>query len=162
MPSPDTDALRFLWRKSTDTKIEDYGIRVHIFGKTDSPCAANWALKQMSPEDDCQLKRITEDNFYMDDFLYSVNRKLKLNKLSIRLINVLSSHGFNLTKWMSNHPDVLNNIPKEKLLCQNIKLDFNSEITERALGLLWDVKMIRSPFSIHQKAHSIPNEAFSV
>ena len=41
---------------------------------------------------------------------------------------------------MSNHPDVLNDIPKEKLLCQNIKLDFNSEITERALGLLWDVK----------------------
>ena len=48
----------------------------------------------------------------------------------------LSSHSFNLKKWMSNHPDVLNGIPKEKLLSQNIKLDFNSEITERAVGLL--------------------------
>ena len=136
VPSPDTDALRFLWRKGTDTEIEDYAMRVHIFGKTDSPCATNWALKQRPPEDDYQLKRIIEDNFYMDDFLYSMNYKLKLNKLCIRLINVLSSHGFNLTKSMSNHPDVLNNIPKERLLCQNIKLDFNSEITERALGLL--------------------------
>ena len=111
-------------------------MRVNIFGKTDSPCAANWDLKQRPPEDDYQLKRIIEDNFYMDDFLYSMNYKLKLNKLCIRLINVLSSHGFNLTKWMSNHPDVLNDIPKEQLLSQNIKLDFNSEITERALGLL--------------------------
>ena len=41
---------------------------------------------------------------------------------------------------MSNHSDVLNGIAKEKLLCQNIRLDFNSEITERALGLLWNVK----------------------
>ena len=166
VPSPDTDALRFLWRKGTDTEIEDYAMRVNIFGKTDSPCAANWDLKQRPPEDDYQLKRIIEDNFYMDDFLYSMNYKLKLNKLCIRLINVLSSHGFNLTKWMSNHPDVLNDIPKEQLLSQNIKLDFNSEITERALGLLWDVKklikLISSPSNIHLKAYPIPNEAFSV
>ena len=39
VPSPDTDTLRFLWRKGTE--IEDYAMRVHIFGKTDSPCAAN-------------------------------------------------------------------------------------------------------------------------
>ena len=91
----------------------------------------------------------------MDDYLYSMNCKLKLNKLCIRLINVLSSHGFNLTKWMSNHPDVLNNIPKEKLLCQNIKLDFNSEITERALGLLWDIKNDKLTFQHSPK--SLPN-----
>ena len=71
----------------------------------------------------------------MDDFLYCMNCKLKLNKLCIRLISVLS-HGFSLTKWMPIHPGILNDIPKEKLLCQNIKLDFNSEITKRALRLL--------------------------
>ena len=93
VPSPNIDALRFLWRKSTDTEIEDYAIRVHIFGKTDSLCAANLDYKQTPPEDDYQLKRlrIIEDNFSMDDFLYSMNCKLKLDKLYIRLINVLSS-----------------------------------------------------------------------
>ena len=39
VPSPDTDALRFLWRKGTDTEIEDYAMRVHIFGKTDVFCS---------------------------------------------------------------------------------------------------------------------------
>ena len=96
-PIPGTDALRFLWRKGFDTEIEDYAMRVYIFGKTDSPCAANCALKRTIPEDDYQLKRIIEDNIYMDDFLYSINCKFKLNKLYIRLINVLPSHGFNLT-----------------------------------------------------------------
>ena len=61
VPSPDTDSLRFLWRKGTDTEAEDYVIRIHMFGKTDSPFAAIWALKQMATEDDCQLKRIIED-----------------------------------------------------------------------------------------------------
>ena len=112
-PSPGTDALRFLWRKGFDTEIEYYAMRVYIFGKTDSPCAANCALKRTIPEDDYQLKRITEDNIYMDDFLYSINCKFKLNKL----------YQFN---HMSSHPDILSYIPKEKLLSQNIKLDVNS------------------------------------
>ena len=33
---------------------------VHIFGKTDSPCAAKWALNQ--------LKKIIKENFYMGEF----------------------------------------------------------------------------------------------
>ena len=37
----------------------------------------------MPPEDDYQLKRIIEDKLYMDDFLYSMNCKLELNKLLI-------------------------------------------------------------------------------
>ena len=96
VPSSYADALSFLWRKSIDSVIEEYAMRVHVFGKTDSPFAANWALKQTPPDNDYQLKRTIEDNFYLDNFLYSMNCKLKLNKLLIRLINVLSSHSFNL------------------------------------------------------------------
>ena len=56
---------------------------------------------------------------------------------------------------MSNHLDVLNDIPKEKLLSQNIKLDFNAENTARALGLLWDVKKDNLTFQHLPK--SLPN-----
>ena len=56
---------------------------------------------------------------------------------------------------MSNHPDVLNDIPKEKLLCLNIKLYFNSEILERSLGLLRDVKNDKLSFQYSPK--SLPN-----
>ena len=45
-----------------------------------------------------------------------------------------------------------NGIAKEKLLCQNIRLDFNSEITEKALGLLWNVKNDKLTFQHLPKA----------
>ena len=41
------------------------------------------------------------------------------------------------------------------MLCQNVKLDFNSEITERALGLLCDVKNDKLTFQHSPK--SLPN-----
>ena len=111
VPSSDIDALRFFCTKGTDKDIEDKATRVYIFGKTDSPCAANWALKQ--PPSDYDYYNDNYNNhtqiliisMWMI-FFYSMNCKLKLNKLCIRLINILSSHGFNLTKWMPNHPDM--------------------------------------------------------
>ena len=40
------DALRFLWRFSKDSPIDTYKMNVHLFGKTDSPCCSNWALRK--------------------------------------------------------------------------------------------------------------------
>ena len=45
LPS-DRDALRFLWRFSKNLPIDTYHMNVHLFGKTDSPCCSNWALKR--------------------------------------------------------------------------------------------------------------------
>ena len=92
---------RFLWKKDTDTEIEDYAMRVNIFGKTNSLCEANWAFKRAAPDDEYHIKKIIEENFYMDNLLYSLNCKLKLNELCIRLI-ILSSHGFNVTESHKN------------------------------------------------------------
>ena len=40
------DALRFLWRFSKNSPIDIYKMNVHLFGKTDSPCCSNWALRK--------------------------------------------------------------------------------------------------------------------
>ena len=68
----DRDALRFVWRKfSTDT-VEDYRMSVHIFGKVDSPCIANWGLKKTAKDQaKSYYQRAIEsilEHFYMDDF----------------------------------------------------------------------------------------------
>ena len=46
----DTDALRFSWRADPQCNIEDYIMLVHVFGKVDSPCCANWALRNTSTD----------------------------------------------------------------------------------------------------------------
>ena len=47
------DALRFVWRKFSTDPTEDYRMSVHIFGKIDSPCIANWVVKKTAED---QLK----------------------------------------------------------------------------------------------------------
>ena len=43
----DTNALRFLWWEIPDEVVSDNKMLVHIFGKVDSPCCANWALRKV-------------------------------------------------------------------------------------------------------------------
>ena len=41
----DQQALRLLWRDKPNQAFEDYAATVHVCGKDDSSCCANWALK---------------------------------------------------------------------------------------------------------------------
>ena len=52
----DTDALGFLWWESPDEVASDYKMLVPTFGKVDSPCCANWALRKVSEMVDKWLK----------------------------------------------------------------------------------------------------------
>ena len=76
----DQPALRFLWRDiETDRRPDVYQMQVMIFGAASSPCTANYVLRktaednhenpQFSPEAINAVSR----NFYVDDFLESVN-----------------------------------------------------------------------------------------
>ena len=40
----DRDALRFVQLQFSIDSVEDYRMSVHIFGKIDSPCIANWVV----------------------------------------------------------------------------------------------------------------------
>ena len=42
----DLHALSFVYRDSDQDKISDYVMLTHLFGKKNSPCIANWSLKQ--------------------------------------------------------------------------------------------------------------------
>ena len=49
----DQDSLRFLWWDGgTDEHPDEYVMTVHIFGATDSPCAANSMLKRTADDNE--------------------------------------------------------------------------------------------------------------
>ena len=79
------DSLHFVWRENPDMKLDEYTMTVHIFGKVDSPCIANWSLKQCASENDPEIRNLFRNNFYMDDFLFSTNCQERLLELSKRL-----------------------------------------------------------------------------
>ena len=52
----DQNALRFVWRDSTDKEIADHRMKVHIFGNVDSPCIANWFIKRTASDQSSQYE----------------------------------------------------------------------------------------------------------
>ena len=99
----DQDALRFLWRFLKTKKPQEYAMTVHLFGKNDSPCCSNYALKQCA-KDQLQSGNVIEcvdNNFYKDDFVKSTSSEKFLLQICQLIIKVLASANFRLHKWIT-------------------------------------------------------------
>ena len=140
LPS-DQPSLRFLWREDPTTKVVVYQYTRHIFGAKDSPTCANYAL-QRTARDNAKFYpkavKTVHENFYMDDYLDSVESpEIAINR-SKELVHLLHLGGFKLTKFVSNVPNLADRIvgspqstePKVIVSCQ--------EDSSHVLGLKWD------------------------
>ena len=142
VPTTDRDALRFLWRDNVEHIIEDYIMNVHLFGKKDLPCCSQWTLKQTVLEKGCKYPQRVSDaileHFYVDDYLDSFVSEQEAIDTVYKIRELLSSRGFNLTKFLSNSHKILKSLPNSILLSKLVDLDLNKIPLERALGILWD------------------------
>ena len=89
----DTDSLRFLWRENFNASVDEYIMCVHIFGKVDSPCCANWALKRTArdnkPKFSLRAIEAVLEHFYMDDYLDSFPDLEAVIKVIVEVIQLL-------------------------------------------------------------------------
>ena len=139
----DTDSLRFLWCTKPNLPINEYIMQAHIFGKTDSTCCVNWALKSTALEHKTEYSpRAIEamlDYFYMDDYLDSFLSLEQAISITVDVIQLLKTSGFNLTKFVSNNQEIRKYTTKElPLKSKLVNLDLNQTSIEQALGILWD------------------------
>ena len=137
----DQDALRFLWRTTKFENPVDYVMIVHLFGKNDSPCVANYVVKKCAMDQpnnfDAKTVECVEKDFYMDDFLRSNVSEKYLLTLSKELIEMLSNCSFRLTKWLSNSNIIMSSLPQSELSPK-----FNS-FNERIVEIVsWSLTMI--------------------
>ena len=130
----DRPYLRFLWKKNGH--IETYEYASHIFGATDSPRIASYALRG-SAQDNAKaypgVQKVIERNIYMDDLYLAVLSSNEATKMVHETRKVLATGGFNLTMWNSNRQQVLD------LLNLDIRLNpetFPPQI-QKFLGLPW-------------------------
>ena len=139
--SSDQPSFRFLWREDPTTNVVVYQYTRHIFGANDSPTCANYAL-QRTARDNAKFypeaAKAVLENFYMDDYLDSVESPEKAINRSEELVHLLHLGGFKLTKFVSNVPDLADRIddspqstePKVIFSCQ--------EDSSHVLVLKWD------------------------
>ena len=126
--------------------IIDYVMLVHIFGKVESPCCANWALQKTSPKNLPDVKQAIERNFYMGNFLKSLSNADELIELSERVISTLLWNGFCLTKWVSSSYEILNSLPKTEVSPNFVGLDLHPPTAEIALGMIWKINQDKLTF----------------
>ena len=141
----DTDSLRFLWRENFNASIDEYIMCVHIFGKVDSPCCANWALKRTAidnkPKFSLRAIEAVLEHFYMDDYLDSFPDLEAAIKVIVEVIQLLKLGGFNLTKFVSNNSEIDKYTRQQSSTAKDlVNLDLDETPIERALGVLWDPK----------------------
>ena len=139
------DALRFFrWQDGNlDSAPNIYRMAVHLFGAKSSPSCASFCLRQTAKEFgkyfDPIVSNIVLNNFYVDDCLFNVNNENTAATLLQNLKKLLAKGGFKLTKWLSNCPKVLENLPKEeKAQVPNNPMP-TVGLCQRVLGLNWDV-----------------------
>ena len=136
----DQDALLFVWRNTPEEEIDDYKMTVHIFGKIDSPCIANWVIKwtasHQSNEYPVNIINTIHENFYMDDYLDCFSSGERAIDTIQKVISILSNGGFRLPKWLSNNKNILKSVPHTERSPKIVNLDLDNIPVERALGII--------------------------
>jgi len=153
------DYLRCFWFDQVGTnKVSEYRLTVHVFGATSSPSVANFALLQTikcSDKHSDAAKHAVEKNFYVDDFLCSVDSETKAETLLMEVTELVSTGGFKLTKFVSNSSKIMNNLRCRNLSSDEKIMQIGSGIDNLALGLLWTVASDILKFKINVKSESL-------
>ena len=113
----DQRAFRFLWRESPSEDVNVYQYTRHVFGSKDSPTCANYALQRTARDNFEEYKNAAQailNDFYMDDFIKSLKTADEALELSIKLKDLLTKGGFNLTKWISNQTNLVASVCESK------------------------------------------------
>ena len=140
----DRSCLRFLWRPRTNEPVQIYEYQRHVFGAKSSPTCANYALKRvgLDNEKECPIAaKAIQNNFYMEDFIKSVETPEEAIAVFNQIQPLLSQHGFELKKWISNNDAVAEAIPEDLKSISNTKqveVEPNTEGSS-VLGLQWTV-----------------------
>ena len=151
----DRDALRFLWRFLKNSSIDTYKMNVHLFGKTDSLCCTNWALRKTALDNQQQFNENVVNavlkRFYMDDYLDSFDDPQTAVKTITDVVALLKLGSFDLAKFISNSRDILKEISPGNLSPKIVNLDLDELPIERALGVSWDPNSDMLTFKVVNK-----------
>ena len=119
VPENQRSLLRFLWWEQGDPRmeVEEFEMCVHLFGGKSSPSCSNYALRRTSVDYEIEFgedaAKTLQRNFYVDDMLKSSPDVETAIDLISRVRGLCAAGGFNLTKFVSNHVEVMQAIPDE-------------------------------------------------
>jgi hypothetical protein len=128
-----------VWRTHPDLSLTNYQLNTVTYGMNSSPYLAIRTLHQLAEDEGLDFPdaaRILRNHTYVDDIITGADTETEAVILQQQLISLLNRGGFELRKWVSNSPKLLDNLPDTYL--ESPKFLENSNIPQfNVLGLQW-------------------------
>ena len=146
VPQEDADALRFLFKEDWKQPgpPDTYQMLAHIFGATDSPACALYALQRNAKDHAHYVSRKAVETVlhdtYMDDVVTSIPNVTDTISIAKEVEQLLIKGGFETHQWLSNNKEVMTALDNLDLVVQNVAFDTDDRRTQRTLGIRWDVQ----------------------
>ncbi len=144
IPEEDQPCLQFLWRDDVTMPIKTYRFCRMLFGDVSAPARAVYVLQCVAR--DGMLTRPTGakailDSMYLDDLMASCDSLQTAVVIQHEARSLLEDAGFQLKKWISNVPEVLQNIAPSDLAPTEdfAPMQKGSVTANHVLGLVWKV-----------------------
>lgn len=129
---------RIIWRNNPEEPLQIKELNTVTQGMTSAPYQATNTIRQLLKDElkrYPEVSRIIVEDIFVDNVLTGAKTVEQAKILKIQLTDILSSGGFHLRKWASNHPHPIEeqtDIGAEK----HITLD--SQNIHKTLGILWN------------------------
>lgn len=134
------DYQRIIWRFSESDPISDYRLKTVTFGVVTSPYLAMRCLLQLSRENKDRYplaSSIVETSLYVDDIVAGVELVEKALELRTQLQELFAGTGFELRKWATSHPVVLDGLGADQCNESTLSFGCEEELRLKVLVLHW-------------------------
>lgn len=136
----DTNMQQILWRTSPEKPLQDYRLLTVTYGTASAPFLATRALQQLGidgVEKYPLASPILQSDMYVDDMMSGAPSEDESLRTQQQLLKLTKEGLFELRKWSSNCPALLEALPPE---CRETTtmLEIDSDQTVKALGVYWN------------------------
>ncbi|GBN51454.1 hypothetical protein AVEN_268817-1, partial [Araneus ventricosus] len=134
------DLQRIVWKTSADASVKVYKLSTVTYGTVSAPFLATRTLKALADEERKDFPKAADvicSDIYMDDILSGEATIEDAKKLQAQICELFLRAGFELHKWVSNSPDLL-----QDLSTSSYSFDKGQDAGPvKTLGMLWDPKV---------------------
>lgn len=103
-----------LWREAPTLQLSTYKLTTVTYGMNCSPYLAIKTLRQLADDEGTRFPRaakVLKLHSYVDDIIAGASTEEDAVELQSQLVELLRLGGFELRKWVSNSPKLLQNVP---------------------------------------------------
>jgi len=128
---------RILWRENPNDEVDTYELTTITYGTSSASYLATRCLLYLAEQYSSQFPagsvRVARD-FYVDDLLTGADTLDEAKLARDEIIRLLQLGSFELSKWASNCPDLLENLE----VCDNGFIAIKSGLDSCVLGVQWN------------------------